>query len=197
MSVLKAEIRELSSKPKRLRSMGIIPACVYGSNIKETILIQIKQRDLLNVLKTKSKGSKVSLDVAGKEYNVLIKDISFNLLDNQIQHMDLQTLIADEFVSSTTSIELINKENVEGIIQQSLSEIPIKAYPIDLVEKVVIDLNGMKVGDDVKVSDIKELKKDSVEILIDPESLVLSIFESKKPVIKDEDEEDEQSDIAE
>ena len=185
MDVLKVENRDTSLKPKKLRRQGIIPGCIYGSNIEDSISIQTKQSDLMQLMKTKTKGSKLSLDLEGKKYNVLIKDINYGILSSEIEHIGFQNLVMDEVISSIAVIELKNKEKIQGLIQQLITEVPYKAYPTDLVEKIEIDLDGMKVGDSVKISDIKQLNKEGIELSLDADSVVFTISEGKKVAVED------------
>ncbi len=51
-------------------------------------------------MKENHKGSQVMLEVEGKQYDVLIKDIQFNTLKKQIDEIDFQALVSNEKVHS-------------------------------------------------------------------------------------------------
>ena len=77
---------------------------------------------------------------------------------------------------------LLNKDKVSGIVQQALSEIPYRALPEHLIESVEIDLKGMDVGTNIMLSDLDIANNSDIEIQLPPDTLVLSITESRKTV---------------
>ena len=78
------------------------------------------------------------------------------------------------------------------MIQQSLNEITYKALPSDLIEKIEVDLTGMKPGDSIYVSDLDIAKKEAYEIKTPLDSLVLSIVEPKTILTEEAEETGEQ-----
>ncbi|MGI5984640.1 MAG: 50S ribosomal protein L25 [Clostridiales bacterium] len=188
MSILKAENRDQSLKAKKLRKSGIVPGCVYGSNLEKTLLLQIPEADAKKFLKTNSVGCKVTLDVEGNKINALLKEISMDNLGNQIEHLCFQSLVAGEKVMGTAQIVLLNRDKVAEFIQQSLFEISYKAVPSHLIEKVEIDLEGMKAGDCVRIEDLDLAKDEDIELVTAPDSMILTIVENKRTPAGTEEE---------
>lgn len=180
MSIVKAEKRNESLKAKRIRKLGFIPGCVYGSSLKESLLIQIPQGDVNQLLKTKSKGSKITLEVEGSKNTVLLKEISSNPVSNMVEHLSFQKIDADELITGTAQIVLINREKISSFVQQLLFEISYKALPANMVEKIEIDLEGKKDGSNVKVEDLDIAKNKDIELLVAPDTMVLNIVEISK-----------------
>lgn len=52
-------------------------------------------------------------------------------------------------------------------------EIPYASLPEDMIDTITIDLDGMAEGTILTVGEIPELKSDKIELLVDPESIVL------------------------
>lgn len=180
MYTIRAENRNTSLKAKQLRRSGIIPGCIYGSDLEKTLLIQIPQSDVKKLLKSKTKGGKVALEVDGKKIIALLWEISRSPLGNQIENLGFQSLVSDEMVTSTARIILLNKEKIPEFIQQTLFEISYKALPSNLVEQIEIDLEGMKVGSYVRVEDLEIAQNEDIELLTAPDSLVVSIIEQRR-----------------
>ena len=97
---LEAQIREELGKEKvsHLRRSGFIPAVVYGQD-RHTQNIKIKQRDFLRFLHTHS-GENVIIYLsisAGtkkqKENPVLIKEIQFHPLTEDVLHIDFHQFL--------------------------------------------------------------------------------------------------------
>ena len=195
MNTLKAEKRNLAIKAKKLRREGYVTGNVFGKEMKESIPVQMDKSTVDRLLKTCGKGSQIMLEIEGESYNVLIKDVEFNPLKGQIDEIDFQALVSNEKVHSVAEVVLLGHEKItEGVIQQHLEEISYRAMPVALVDKVKIDVGSMRVGDSVKVGDLEIAKNPEIDLLTDPEMIVVSINE---PHTKAEDTAEESEDAAE
>jgi len=182
MFTLQAEPRSIALKAKHLRKKGLIPGCLYGGDIDKSLLLQITESEVKKLLKFKVKGGKVLLDVEGERINALLREIGRNSVNGQIEHISFQKLNSNELVTSTAKIELINKEKMPLYIQQVLFDTPYRTIASKLIEKIEIDLDGMHAGDCIKVKDLDIAKDDDIELLIDSDSLVVSLIENKRPI---------------
>lgn len=196
MYIVKADSRNAEVKVKKLRESGIVPGCVYGGKLDETMLIQMDGKEVLKLLREKAVGGQVSVDVNGEKIISLLKEVSVSPVGNKIEHLSFQGLIADEPVQSTAQIILINKDKVSDIIRQVLFEIPIKALPAHLVEEITIDLTGMSAGVVMRLEDLEIAKNADVEILTATDTMVLSIVEKTAFEEEDEEAKTEDSDAA-
>lgn len=195
MNTLTAEKRNLAIKAKKLRREGYVTGNVFGKEMKESIPVQMDKSTVDRLLKTCGKGSQIMLEIEGESYNVLIKDVEFNPLKGQIDEIDFQALVSNEKVHSVAEVVLLGHEKItEGVIQQHLEEISYRALPAALVDKVKIDVGSMRVGDSVKVGDLEIAKNPEIDLLTDPEMIVVSINE---PHTKAEDTAEESEDAAE
>ena len=131
MSILKGEKRNLNKKAKQLRKEGIIPGVLYGKNLKESISIQFPQKEVAQFLRSHFEGSRVDLMIGEESYKALLKEVTYVPMTRDVEHLSFQTLLEGEKVTNIAKIVLVNKENVEGLIQQSLNEITYKALPSD------------------------------------------------------------------
>lgn len=190
MTILKAEERNTHLKSKQLRREGIVPGVLYGSNSNESLSIQFSQKDVERLLKSNSLGCKVELMIAEKKQMALLKEISYVPDANIAEHLSFMPLIKGEPVTSIAHIILLNKEKAFGNVQQILFDISYKALPTDLIEKVEIDMDGMAVGDSIRVSDLEISKNEAIEVLDLPDSLVCSIVARKKVTAETEEAEE-------
>lgn len=178
MTTLKAEKRDMQTKAKKLRREGFVTGNVFGREIQGSIPVQIAKKDAEQLLRTKNKGSQIMLEVDGRQLDVLIKEIDYNSMKNQVEEIDFQALVSGEKVHSVAEVILLNHDKVtEGVIQQKLEEIPFKALPSALVEKVEIDLAKLRVGDAVRVKDLEIASDKDVDLMIDLEETVVIITE--------------------
>lgn len=178
MNTLKAEKRDLAVKAKRLRREGYVTGNVFGKELEQSIPVKMLSSNVESLLKTTGKGGRILLDLDGQSYNVLIKEVDFNSMKHQITEIDFQVLVAGEKVHSVAEIELLNHDKVtNGVIQLHLEEISYRALPEDLTDRIQIDLDGVKVGDSIKVKDLPFAQNPQIELLTDPEAIVVSVTE--------------------
>lgn len=187
MNTLKTEKRNTKIKAKQLRKMGIVPCNIFGPELEESIAIQAPQKEVMFLLRKATVGSTVSLDVDGKKTLTLIKDISKNELKNEIEHISFHALSKNRKVNNTAPIMLLNKDRIQGYVSQTLFEIPYSALPADLIDTIVIDLENREPGTRITVADLDVYSDDTIELLIDPETMVLNIVEPRS-VATTEDE---------
>lgn len=178
MNTLKAEKRDLAVKAKKLRREGYVTGNVFGKELDQSIPVKMLSSNVESLLKTTGKGGRILLDLDGQSYNVLIKEVDFNSMKHQITEIDFQALVAGEKVHSVAEIELLNHDKVtNGVIQLHLEEISYRALPEDLTDRIQLDLDGVKVGDSIKVKDLPFAQNPQIELLTDPESIVVSVTE--------------------
>ena len=190
MNTLKAEKRSMDVKAKRLRREGFVTGNVFGREIKGSIPVKISKNEAERLLKTNGKGSQVLLNVDGTEMDVLIKEIDYNSLKGQVDEIDFQALVNGEKVHSVAEIHLLNHEKVTtGVLQQMLKEVSYRALPSALVEKIELDVGGMRVGDTIRVRDLAIASDKDVQLQTDLDTVVVEVYASKNTAA-DEDAED-------
>ena len=175
MNTLKAEKRDLSVKAKKLRREGFVTGNIFGKEIEGSIPVKMPKLETEKFLKSNNKGSRINLSVDGKDYDVLIKDISYNAMKAEINEIDFQALVSGEKVHSVAEVVIINHDKVQGVLQQHLEEIAYEALPSALIDKVEIDVGDMKVGDSIKVGDLPIASNKDIHLKTDTEEIVVSL----------------------
>ena len=187
MNTLKAQKRDMETKAKKLRREGYVTGNLFGKEIEGSILRKIEKREAERIQRECMKGSQIMLDVEGKKYDVLIKELDYDPLKRAIIEMDFQALVSGEKVHSVAEIVLHNKEKVmEGVLEQMLEEISYKALPEDLVDKIDIDCSDLRLGDSIKVSDLDLAKNKNVDIQTHLDATIVSVIASHNDT-EDED----------
>ena len=177
MNTLKAETRNMSIKAKALRKEGFVTGCIFGRELEKSIPLKMEKSEVERLLKSEGKGGRVLLQLEGKTYDALIKEVDYNPLKGFVEEIDFQALVSDEKVTSTAEIVILNREAVVGgVLQEDLSEVAYRAFPSALVEKTTLDAAGLKVGDIVHVKDLDIAKNKDIDLKTDPEAVVLSVI---------------------
>ena len=192
MTTLKVQRRNMETKAKKLRREGYVTGNLFGKEIEGSIPLQIEKQEAERIERECMKGSQLYLELEGKTYDVLIKEMDYRPMDHQILEMDFQALVKGEKVHSVAEVILLNKEKVtEGVLEQLLEEIAYKATPEELVEKVEIDCAALRLGDTLKVADLDIAKNDKIDLQTDLDAPIVSILASNNEVPEDEEAEEE------
>lgn len=188
MTTLKVQRRNMETKAKKLRREGYVTGNLFGKEIEGSIPLQIEKQEAERIERECMKGSQLYLELDGKTYDVLIKEMDYRPMDHQILEMDFQALVKGEKVHSVAEVILLNKEKVtEGVLEQLLEEIAYKATPEELVEKVEIDCATLRLGDTLKVADLDIAKNDKIDLQTDLDTPIVSILASNNEVPEDEE----------
>ena len=187
MNTLKAEKR--NAKAKALRREGYVTGNLFGREIEGSIPVKMAQKDVSEVLRYNDKGSQLFLEVEGKKYDVVIKEIDYDNMAKYVLDIEFQALVSNEQIHNTAEIILLNKEKVvEGVLEELLEEVSYKAYPADLVDKIKLDVGSLRLGDTIKVKDLDISKNDKIEVTTDPETIVVNVIASKNDQTDDDED---------
>ncbi|CDB90144.1 MAG: 50S ribosomal protein L25 [Christensenellales bacterium] len=187
MNTLKAEKR--NAKAKALRREGYVTGNLFGREIEGSIPVKMAQKDVSEVLRYNDKGSQLFLEVEGKKYDVVIKEIDYDNMAKHVLDIEFQALVSNEKIHNTAEIILLNKEKVvEGVLEELLEEVSYKAYPADLVDKIKLDVGSLRLGDTIKVKDLDISKNDKIEVTTDPETIVVNVIASKNDQTDDDED---------
>ena len=157
MNTLKAEKRSMDVKAKKLRREGYVTGNLFGREIEGSIPLKFTKKEIEVLLKNNNKGSQVMLELDGKTYDALIKEVDYNPLAHTVEEVDFQEMV------------------VSGVLQDELKEVAYKALPADLVDKIKVDVAGMKIGDTLRVKDLEIAKNKNIHITTDLESVIATV----------------------
>jgi large subunit ribosomal protein L25 len=172
------ERKMLGKSVKKLRREGILPANIYGKDIK-SLAVQLPQKEFENVFKAAGETGLIDVAVNGEVKPSLIHNVQFDYLRNPL-HADFFQVNLKEKVKTMVPIEIIGEPKAEvdkvGLLLQPVSELEVEALPEDLPEHIEINVEGLAAVDDqITIEDIKPPK--GVTILTDPSQVVVKIGE--------------------
>lgn len=180
MNTIIAENRDTTKKAKQLRRSGIVPCVIFGKSLEESISAQINQNIARQLHRTMRIGSKINVEFNGKLFHTLIKDLEYNNLLNEVVHISFLVMDETKPINSVADIVLVNKEKVSGVLKQIQTQIAHSALPEDLLDIVTVNLENMPIGTKLTVGDIPEFRNKKIQLLVDPDSVVLSISDRKR-----------------
>lgn len=161
---IKVEVEKrkvVGRKVKKLRREGILPANIYGKNIK-SLSVQLSLKDFLPVYQKVGETGIVELKVSGEQKlrPVLIHNVQLDPVTDQPLHADFYQVSLVEKITSDIPVEIVGEspavEQNIGVLIQPLSEVEVEALPTDLPDKFSVDISSLKEIDDaVTVGDLK------------------------------------------
>ena len=194
--IVKKRNNQGTSSSRRMRSDGLLPGIIYGSD-KESNIVEMNLNQVEKILKNHSSDSvliEVDLEDEGS-VRVLLKEVQYHPVTSSILHVDLQRVVAGKPIQVDVAIELNGEpEGVKsgGIIDHKIHSLSVECLPKDMIESIPVDITNLEIGDSLTVSDIIVTSK--IKILSDENLQVISINAPK--VIDSSDEETEEADEA-
>lgn len=179
--VLNAQTRNSEEKLNEIRASKMIPAVVYGKN-KESISIKVDNSDFIKTFRISGESHIISLNVDGKEMDVLVHDFQKAPVTGDFIHVDFYAVTKGEKVTTKISLSFVNDSQAAkdgALIEEHLKEIEVRTLPKDLVDSFEVDLSKLeKAGDLIRVSDLNISSK--YEVLTAHDNVVVSAVEPKK-----------------
>jgi large subunit ribosomal protein L25 len=190
---LAAEKRERTGSrySRRLRDAGSLPAVVYGHK-EEPVSISVETHATMQHLQN---GDKLfELDLDGAKQHVLLKDLGYDYLGNNIIHIDFARVSLDERVDTRAHLafvgDAVGLKESGAIMMHPINDIELNVLITNLPDHIDVDVSAMEVGDVLHASDVK-LPLDTMKLLTDPDSIIAQIV--LKAVVEDDAEAEEVS----
>lgn len=156
---ISAKKREVLGKQVRqLRNEGQTPAVIHERG-KDSLHVAVDAGEFKKVFSAAGKHHAIKVDLDGKKYTTLLKDVVFAPARTDILHIVFQAIKEDEKVTAEIPVKLsdeIPAERASLLVLKSLDHIVVEALPKDLIDSIEVDASTLaEVGDKLHVSDIK------------------------------------------
>jgi large subunit ribosomal protein L25 len=165
---------------KRLRDAGQVPGVLYGHK-QAVVPFTVDKHDLAAVLNRHAHVVDLMLETGTEK--VLVKDVQYDHLGDEVIHIDLTRVSLDERVEVTIPIELKGTPKGEadgGVLQQIISEIEVECLVLEIPELIRHNVSDMALDAVLHVKDLQVPA--GVKLLRDPEAIVAQVKEIKEEV---------------
>ncbi|MFL2510971.1 MAG: 50S ribosomal protein L25 [Candidatus Neomarinimicrobiota bacterium] len=167
-----------TSAARRTRLQNQVPAVVYHSGVEATPL-SVDKISLNKALRT---GQMIfEVNVEDKNQFVLVKEVQYHPVTDEIIHIDFQKVKEDEKISLEVAIRSAGESKgvkLGGLLVQMLNSVTIKCKPAEIPEFLEIDVTDMEMNTNLFVKDIA-LPSD-VEMITAEDIAVISVQEPKE-----------------
>jgi large subunit ribosomal protein L25 len=174
--VIEAQVGRVSGSraARRLRRDGFVPGTVYGHGTAP-VSVAVGARELRNALSGEAgSNALLSLQAGGQTYLTLARELQRHPLKGSVTHIDFVIVRRDEVISAEVPVNLVGEalevQHGDGMVEQQLFTLPVRALPTDIPNFVELDISGLTIGASLRVADLE--LPDTVTVDIDPEVTV-------------------------
>ena len=161
-----------------MRREGLIPGVLYGrGNAPHAICVA--ERELRRVL-TGDHGTHAILDVVleGQKtvHASILKDYQRDPIRGNLIHFDLHEVRLDRPIQASVTVELVGEPagvTEGGVLSQVAREVTVEALPLEMPDRIELDVGGMAIGDSLRISDLPPLE--AATYVDDPDTVVANV----------------------
>jgi large subunit ribosomal protein L25 len=162
---------------RQLRSEEKVPGVIYGGAQEINFTAPATAFKAL-VYTPEFQLAEVNVD--GKTYRCILKDLQFDKVTEQLLHIDLLELVEDKKVVATLPLKLSGtpagvKEG--GKLITKMKSLKVKTYPRFLKENIEVDISGLQLNANIRVEDVVA---ENYEIMNSPRIPIASIVMTRQ-----------------
>jgi large subunit ribosomal protein L25 len=168
---------EIGKKATRqLRSEGLVPGVIYGG--KETIHFSAPTMAYRHLVYTPD-FQLAEINIDGKEYRTIMKDLQFDVVTDELAHIDFLELVEGNMVIADLPVKFVGMpEGVKagGRLVIKAKTLKVRTMPKYLVENIVVNTDSLQIGGNIRVEDVKV---DNMEIMNSPRVPIASVVTTR------------------
>ncbi len=161
MNLIQATIRttQTRSQVNTLRKNGEVPGIIYGGESANEKISLIK-KDVKNLIdKENFLSNVISINIDGKDQQVLPRDIAFDAVSDEPIHIDFLRIVKDAKIILEIPVKFINHELSPGLKRGGVlnivrRKVELRCPTENIPRELTVDLNGMDIGSSIKISSI-------------------------------------------
>ena len=181
MNTVEVTIRNTNTKGEinSLRTKGNIPAIVYGGSDKNQ-KISLSKKNIKNLIEKKNFLSNIiSINLDGKSENVLPKEIVRDPITDEPIHIDFLRIVKGSKIILEIPVKFINSEKSPGLKRGGVlnivrRKVELKCPSENIPTELVVDLDGVDIGQSFKISSIK-LPENVVPTITDRDFVIATV----------------------
>ncbi|HWX41750.1 MAG TPA: 50S ribosomal protein L25 [Blastocatellia bacterium] len=179
---IEATLRDRRGKgqARQLRATGMLPVAVYGEGL-DSAAVAVNTKDIANILRSGS-GHNTIFKVAIPGYDpatVIIKDYQVDPVKGRLLHADLMRLSLTTATRVSVNIEFVGEPvgvKLEGgILELELREVEVECLPMDIPEKIRVDVSEVRLGKHVTVAELI-YDRDKIKILTPNDQIIAGVL---------------------
>ena len=161
---------------RQLRSQELVPGVIYGGAQEVNFVASAKT---FRPLVYTPSFQLAYVQVDGKSYRCILKDLQFDKVSDELIHVDLMELVEDKKVVATIPIKYVGVAagvKAGGRIIAKMKSLKVKTLPKYLKEQIEVNVDNLEIGGNIRVEDVKE---QNYEILNSPRIPIVSVVTTR------------------
>lgn len=147
-----------SASSRRLRIAGSIPAVMYGEGVAP-VAVSVNAKEFRSAVSgEQGLNTLINLEVAGKTYSVLARELQRHKVRGTVAHIDFQVVDPNKPVVAEVPLHVIGDavevRHADWETDQQLFNIEVKARPSDIPTFINVDISELKPGGAIRVADL-------------------------------------------
>jgi large subunit ribosomal protein L25 len=162
---------------RALRSQGLVPGVIYGGSQEVNFAAPVLS--FKNLVYT-AEFLLAQINVDGKSYRCILKDVQLDKVSDQLAHLDFLELVEDRKVVATIPIHFTGiAAGVKGggKLVTKMKTLKVKTFPKHLKEYIDVDLTNLELNQNIRVEDVKD---PNYEILNSPRIPIASVVMTRQ-----------------
>ena len=158
MNSIEANTRNTKTKGELnlLRTNGNVPAIIYGGEAQNE-KVSISKKLLKSFLDENFLSTIITINVDGKPQNVLPREIKYDIISDEPIHVDFLRVVPGLKIRIEVPVNFINHEKSPGLKKGGVlnivrRKVELKCPSEKIPENLVIDLEGVDIGESFKIS---------------------------------------------
>ena len=183
---------ELGTKyAKALRAEGQVPCVIYGGEAPVHFSAPILGfRSLVYVPEV----NLAVIEVDGKKYEAVIKEMQFDVLKDTLTHIDFIQVVLGKPVTVDVPVKLTGNAagvRLGGNLKIVMRKVKVKGIVTEIPGTIEHDITALKIGESLRVNEIKEGKP--FKILSQDSGVIATIKTTRNVVVGAVEEETEEA----
>ncbi len=161
---------------RHLRSEGHVPAVIYGG--KDTVHFSAPVIAFRHLVYTPD-FQLAEITVDGKAYRAIMKDLQFDVVTDELNHVDFLELVEDRKVIANLPLHFTGTaQGVKdgGRLELKMKSLKVRTYPKYLRESIEVKLDELQLHGNIRV---EEVIAENMEILNSPRIPVASVVTTR------------------
>lgn len=145
---------------RALRRDGKLPGVLYGKGQKPVAIALVANEVMLEYQKGRFRSRLVDIALDGKAIQALPKDVQFNPVSDQIEHVDFIKIEKGMAIRVQVPVKFVGQEKSVGLKRGGVlnvvrHEIEFEVQPESIPTHIEIDVTKMDIGNSVHINDIE------------------------------------------
>ena len=155
-----AELRDTRGKneARRLRARGMAPAVVYGPG-NDPVPVAVSPKEVHSILRSSSGHNTIfNITLGDAQQPVMIIDWQHDPIKGKLLHIDMKRVDPNKRMNAKVPVHTTGEPHgvkIQGGLHEIITrEIEIECLPDDIPEGFTLDVTEMKVGQNLRASDV-------------------------------------------